>query len=331
MGGTKREEAMKESTLAISLLCLGCFLSVDKVHGSDGTCDPEQIVSSTSYACPGGPEKSNSRRCSQFPATNILSMDDDDKWHGSIGNTAIGHNANYWLAEDGKVGEEQGFIMNLGCSKTVSSVSLKNTHNGRHRDRSTKKFRILGSTTNNGPWQELLVANLEDSRQQDPPPLQQLMFANSAVVSFIKFELLEFYGRYGGGLQYFAVAGSGVAASPNYPANYPHRLGKTEVIEVKEGLVISLRFNAFDIEFHSTCKYDNLKIIDGVDGSTLMEKSCGSTKKSNGILVGGQSIGTTLPADITSTSNIVKLVFKTDKSVTRSGWSVSWSAVISGG
>merc|ERR1712179_87859 len=29
----KREKAMKESTLAISLLCLGCFLSIDKVQG----------------------------------------------------------------------------------------------------------------------------------------------------------------------------------------------------------------------------------------------------------------------------------------------------------
>ena len=127
-------------------------------------------------------------------------MDDDDNWPGG---TTI---ANYWLAEKGKVGKEQGFIMNLGCSKTVTGVSLKNTRNGFHRDYSTKKFRILGSTTNNGPWQELLVANLEDSRQQNPPPLQQLMFANSAVVSFIKFELLEFYG-YGGGLQYFSFAG----------------------------------------------------------------------------------------------------------------------------
>ena len=111
-----------------------------------------------------------------------------------------------------------------------------------------------------------------------------------------------------------STPGSGVAASPNYPANYPHRLGKTEVIEVQEGLVISLRFNAFDIEFHSTCKYDNLTIIDGVDGSTLMEKSCGNA----------------LPSDITSTSNIVKLVFKTDNAGTRSGWSVSWSAVTPG-
>ena len=168
---------------------------------SDDTCDTEQIVSSTSWSCPGGPEQSDHSYCRVFPVTNIFTLEDDN-WQGGENGEA-----NYWLTEEGKVGEEQGFIMYLGCSKTVSSVVLKNTHNGRHRNCATKKFRILGSTTNNGPWQELLVANLEDSRQQDPPPLQQLIFANSAVVSFIKFELLKFYGRYGGGLQYFAVAG----------------------------------------------------------------------------------------------------------------------------
>ena len=158
------------------------------------------MVSSTSYGCPGGPEQSDSSLCSVFPASNILTLDDDDErdvnpWPGQ---------SNYWLTEDGKVGEEQGFIMYLGCIKTVTGVSLKNTHNAGSRDRSTKKFRILGSATNSGPWQELLVADLEDSRRQDPPPLQQLMFANSAVVSFVKFELLEYYGT-GGGLQYLAV------------------------------------------------------------------------------------------------------------------------------
>ena len=94
--------------------------------------------------------------------------------------------------------------MYLGCSKNVTGVSLINIHNIGHGDRSTKKFRVLGSATADGPWQEFLVANLEDSRHQDPPPLQQLMFENSATVSFIKLELLEFYGH-GGGLQYFTV------------------------------------------------------------------------------------------------------------------------------
>ena len=104
---------------------------------SDGTCESEQIVSYTSYGCPGGPEQSDSSWCDVFPASNILSLDDDE-WNGSVGSPA-----NYWLSEEGKTGEEQGFIMYLGCSKTVGGVSLKNTHNARNRDRSTRKLRIL--------------------------------------------------------------------------------------------------------------------------------------------------------------------------------------------
>ena len=161
---------------------------------SDGTCGSEQIVSSTSFNCPGGPEQSAGAHCSMFNTSNILTLDDDS-----------------WITENGKTGEDQGFILYLGCSKTVRGVSLKNTN---VLERSTKKFRILGSATNNGPWQELLVADLEDSRHQSPPPLQRLIFANSAVVSFIKFELLEFYGS-GGGLQYFALeGGESITTSP---------------------------------------------------------------------------------------------------------------------
>ena len=156
-----------------------------------------QIISSTSWNCPGGPEKSSSSWCKMFSASNVLSdavekKNDGQKW------------ANFWLAEQRKAGEEQGFIMSLGCNKRVAGVNLRNTHNAHHHDRSTKKFRVLGSADKNGPWQELLLANLEDSRRQDPPPFQQLMFPNSAAVSFLKFELLEYYGR-GGGLQFFEV------------------------------------------------------------------------------------------------------------------------------
>ena len=87
----------------------------------------------------------------------------------------------------------------------------------------------------------------------------------------------------------------------------------TETIQVEQGLILSLQFTAFDIEFESTCYYDHLTIMDG-DGTTLMEKSCGSS----------------LPADITSKSNVVNLVFSTDFIITLSGWSVSWSAVTPG-
>ena len=169
---------------------------------SDETCNSEHIVKSTSYNCPMGLQQNpTSSWCRLHPAKHILSLD-VDKRHGSNSKAS-----NYWLAETGKTGKEQGFTMNLGCSKTVSGVSLRNTHNGPYRDYSTKKLRILGSATDKGPWKELLVANLEDSRQQKPPPVENLMFAKSSVVSFIKVELLEYYGK-GGGLQYFATTTS---------------------------------------------------------------------------------------------------------------------------
>ena len=49
--------------------------------------------------------------------------------------------------------------------------------------------------------------------------------------------------------------------------------------------------------------------MDG-DGTALMEKGC----------------GTTLPANITTRSNIVNLMFSTDSSQTMTGWHVIWSA-----
>ena len=150
-------------------------------------------MKSSSWECPGGPETNSDARCRLFFARNILTLDTD-----RVGTSS---NANYWLAESATV-EDQGFIMSLGRSTTVWGVSLRNTHNSYGRDRSTKKFRVLGSANADGTWEELLVADLEDSRLQSPPPVQQLMFANPAVVSFIKFELLEYWGN-GGGLQYF--------------------------------------------------------------------------------------------------------------------------------
>ena len=116
----------------------------------------------------------------------------------------------------------------------------------------------------------------------------------------------------------FKTLTTGNVTSPNYPGQYPSNLKKTETIQVEEGLILSLQFTGFNIKYHYTCDYHHLTITDG-DGTTLMEKSCGNT----------------LPADIISRTNIVKLLFITDGSynqmaVTWSGWSVSWSAVTPG-
>ena len=109
---------------------------------------------------------------------------------------------------------------------------------------------------------------------------------------------------------------TGVVTSPNYPNNYPNYLQRTETIQIGEGLILSLEFNAFNIQGDSwDCRDrdDHLTITDG-DGTTLMDKSCGSS----------------LPAAITSISNTVKIMFSTDSYRTESGWSLNWTAVTPG-
>ena len=104
---------------------------------------------------------------------------------------------------------------------------------------------------------------------------------------------------------------TGVRESENWPGNYPNDLDQElDPIVVAQGMVIFIEFTEFNIEDHSSCDYDYLMIEDG-DGTVLMEKSC----------------GTSLPANIRSKTNVVKLIFKTDKDTTRSGWEVKWKAV----
>ena len=121
---------------------------------------------------------------------------------------------------------------------------------------------------------------------------------------------------------------TGEVTSPNYPN--PYYLQKTQTIRVKEGLVLSLQFTAFDIDGPYLFGYcdDHLTITEG-DGTTLLEKSCGPDAIGN-LSVGGKHIRSSLPADIRSTSNVVNLVFITNNRHPSSGWSVSWSAVTPG-
>ena len=87
-----------------------------------------------------------------------------------------------------------------------------------------------------------------------------------------------------------------------------------------------MQFTAFDVESHSTCSDDYVTIKNG-DGTTLMEKTCGTGLY---IYTGGQYIGSSLPAAVTSTSNIVEIYFHTDANVSYSGWRLTWRAVTPG-
>ena len=126
-----------------------------------------------------------------------------------------------------------------------------------------------------------------------------------------------------------------MVTSPNYPDNYPNSVERIDVIGVEEGLILALQFTAFDIEHSDTCFQDYLKITDG-DGTTLLKSSCGSSserKARQGITIsegpvqiGGQSIGYSLPPDVISSSNKVKIHFRSNHMATRPGWRIEWAA-----
>ena len=136
----------------------------------------------------------------RWPASNLFSLEDD------VFDPRNWHLQNYWLSANKKAGPDEGFILDLGCTTKAIGVLLKNAQNGFHKDRGTKKFKLLGSTESgtDGPWQTILEKDLEDPRQQRPPPVQKLLFEKEVDVRFLKFEMLEFWGN-GGGLQHLSV------------------------------------------------------------------------------------------------------------------------------
>ena len=97
---------------------------------------------------------------------------------------------------------------------------------------------------------------------------------------------------------------------------------------MEEGLILSLEFTEFNI----ACPYTYLAIVDE-DGLTLMEKSCGPLDEGNILVVGGQNITSALPPNVRSRSNTVNIIFVTEpeRTVGRSGWSLTWSAIQPGG
>ena len=109
--------------------------------------------------------------------------------------------------------------------------------------------------------------------------------------------------------QYYTSLELGVATSPNYPGLYTDKLMITSKIQVEQGLVITLQFTDFSTEKNA----DWMTITDG-DGTALLKTS-----------------GVSLPTNISSRTNVVNVLFTTDHSVTRKGWSFSWNAVTPGG
>ncbi|XP_047205867.1 cubilin [Girardinichthys multiradiatus] len=112
-----------------------------------------------------------------------------------------------------------------------------------------------------------------------------------------------------------SVSGSkGRVVSPNFPADYPDYANCNYTIDAGQQTVIVLSFKVFQIEAHSACMYDGLKIYNPVTSSTPMATLC----------------GTNIPGPF-STLGPMLLHFYSDSLITSRGFMAEYSAIPCGG
>ena len=92
--------------------------------------------------------------------------------------------------------------------------------------------------------------------------------------------------------------------STNFPKNYNNLEDRDWPIEVDLGNVIHFRFSDFELEAHSTCRYDWVSVRDIGADIDLLPKSCGRKK----------------PENFKSVSNKALVKFHSDRSVTKKGF-----------
>uniref|UniRef100_A0A3B1JTS9 CUB and zona pellucida-like domains 1, tandem duplicate 1 n=1 Tax=Astyanax mexicanus TaxID=7994 RepID=A0A3B1JTS9_ASTMX len=78
----------------------------------------------------------------------------------------------------------------------------------------------------------------------------------------------------------YYTASSGAFHSPGYPGNYPNYADCSWHISSGGGMNIRLTVNSIDVEAHTHCGYDGIRVYDGGSTSSpLIETMCGSTTK----------------------------------------------------
>ena len=95
---------------------------------------------------------------------------------------------------------------------------------------------------------------------------------------------------------------SGVLTSPNYPSRYPNSHVSTQTIKVAEGKTIRVYWTSFSTEV----EHDYIRIVDGEETGRRMS-------------------GNDLPPNFDSNSNIVQIMFHTDRDTRRTGWRLEWT------
>uniref|UniRef100_A0A8C9SDT7 CUB domain containing protein 2 n=1 Tax=Scleropages formosus TaxID=113540 RepID=A0A8C9SDT7_SCLFO len=109
----------------------------------------------------------------------------------------------------------------------------------------------------------------------------------------------------------------GNVTSPNFPGLYPYDTECSWLIVVSEGSSVLLTFYHFELEFHTDCAYDYIKIYNGIseDEGNLLGKFCGDIS----------------PPQFTSSWNVMSIIFRSDRHVAHRGFSmVSFVAIVAG-
>ena len=103
--------------------------------------------------------------------------------------------------------------------------------------------------------------------------------------------------------------------SQNYPNTYDSSTDCQLMITFDANAIVSLTFEDFNVESHSSCRYDYLAVH---DGSSISSQIIGSK------LCGTIPVGTTM----NSTGNVINLHFVSDGSVTKTGFKIYADAII---
>ena len=101
-----------------------------------------------------------------------------------------------------------------------------------------------------------------------------------------------------------------VIMSPNYPNSYDDGLNCQMTIRFSDSPTVLIEFDpTYEIESGSGCSYDYLEVRDGpsADSPRIGEKLCGRN----------------VPSPIQSTGNSMYLKFRTDGSVTKTGFKIT--------
>ncbi|MGH0159306.1 UNVERIFIED_CONTAM: hypothetical protein FKN15_040677, partial [Acipenser sinensis] len=106
---------------------------------------------------------------------------------------------------------------------------------------------------------------------------------------------------------------TGTITSPGHPTNYPHGANCTWYISVVPGHIVRLTFTSFNMEFHHNCDYDYVEVYDNGTIAT-------GTKL-------GRYCGRSVPPSLTSTDNMMTLLFVSDSSISTEGFSASYVSI----